>query len=93
MKDPAPRKADNNTLFYFLFHLLPGSRFFVARFLCLLVFRKYLSGFPEMKKLLGLTCSATCQIFWAIWDFPVVSPDRDIAHFAQERLNYQKFGA
>lgn len=35
---------------------------------------------------LGLTYSATCQIYWAVWDFPVLSPDRDILCFAQERL-------
>lgn len=35
---------------------------------------------------IGLTYSATCQIYWVIWDFPVLSPDRDILCFAQERL-------
>ena len=27
---------------------------------------------------LGLTYSATCQIYWVVWDFPVLSPDGDI---------------
>ena len=35
---------------------------------------------------LGLTYSATCQIYWVIWDFPVLSPDRDILCFAQKKL-------
>lgn len=35
---------------------------------------------------LGLTYSATCQIYWVTWDFPILSPDRDILSFAQERL-------
>ena len=34
----------------------------------------------------GLTYSATCQIYWVIWDSPVLSPDRDILCFAQKRL-------
>ncbi|RWR97901.1 clp protease proteolytic subunit chloroplast [Cinnamomum micranthum f. kanehirae] len=34
----------------------------------------------------GLTYSVTCQTYWVIWDFPVLSPDRDILCFAQERL-------
>jgi hypothetical protein len=45
---------------------------------------------------LGLTYSATCQIYWVTWDSPILSPDRDILSFAQERLielSYQKFGA
>ena len=35
---------------------------------------------------LGLTYSATCQIYWVTWDSPILSPDRDILSFAQERL-------
>lgn len=35
---------------------------------------------------LGLTYSATCQIYWVIWDFPVLSPDRDILSFTPKRL-------
>ena len=34
----------------------------------------------------GLTYSATCQIYWVIWYFPVLFPDRDILLFAQQRL-------
>jgi hypothetical protein len=34
----------------------------------------------------GLTYSATCQTYWVIWDFPVLSPDRDTLCFAQKRL-------
>lgn len=33
---------------------------------------------------LGLTYSATCEIYWVTWDFPVLSPDRDIPGFDQE---------
>jgi len=39
---------------------------------------------------LGLTYSATCQIYWVIWDFPVLSPDRDILCFAQKRFGIIK---
>ncbi|KAI3674055.1 hypothetical protein L2E82_52701 [Cichorium intybus] len=31
-------------------------------------------GVLERKMHLGLTYSATCQIYWVIWDFPVFSP-------------------
>ena len=34
----------------------------------------------------GLTYSATCQIYWVIWYFPVLFPDQDILSFAQQRL-------
>jgi len=34
----------------------------------------------------GLTYSATCQIYWVTWNFPILSPDRDIPSFAQKRL-------
>nr|YP_010190994.1 Clp protease proteolytic subunit [Aster sampsonii]QZL13372.1 Clp protease proteolytic subunit [Aster sampsonii] len=39
-----------------------------------MVFQKYLFEVLERKMQLGLTYSATCQIYWAIWDFPVFSP-------------------
>ena len=52
--------------------------------LCLLVFQKYLIEVPGTSIHLGLTYSATCQIYWVIWDFPVLSPDRDILCFAQK---------
>ena len=35
---------------------------------------------------LGLTYSATCQIYWVIWDFPILSPDRDSLGFAPKKL-------
>lgn len=31
---------------------------------------------------LGLTYSATCQIYWVIWYFPILSLDGDILCFA-----------
>jgi hypothetical protein len=34
---------------------------------------------------LGLTYSATCQIYWVIRDFPVISPDRDILSFTPKK--------
>jgi len=34
----------------------------------------------------GLTYSATCQTYWVIWEFPVLSSDRDTLCFAQKRL-------
>ena len=38
----------------------------------------------------GLTYSATCQTYWVIWNFPVLSPGRDTLCFAQKNcLNHQ----
>lgn len=34
---------------------------------------------------LGLTYSATCQIYWVIWDFPILSLDGDILRFASKK--------
>lgn len=63
--------------------------FFIS---CLLAFQKYLFEVLEKEIHLGLTYSATCQIYRAIWDFPIFSLDRDILCFAQKDwLNYQKF--
>lgn len=55
--------------------------FFIS---CLLAFQKYLFEVLEKEIHLGLTYSATCQIYWAIWDFPIFSLDRDILCFAQK---------
>lgn len=57
------------------------SFFFIS---CLLAFQKYLFEVLEKGIHLGLTYSATCQIYWAIWDFPIFSLDRDILCFAQK---------
>ena len=50
------------------------------------MFQKCLFEILERTIYLGLTYSAACQICWVIWYFPVLSLDRDILYFAQERL-------
>nr|YP_009493729.1 ATP-dependent Clp protease proteolytic subunit [Weigela florida]AWN57688.1 ATP-dependent Clp protease proteolytic subunit [Weigela florida] len=48
----------------------------------------------ETKKHLGLTYSATCQVYWVIWDFPVLSPiEISSVSPKKDKLNHQKFGA
>ena len=34
----------------------------------------------------GLTYSVACPIYWVMWYFPVISPDRDIPSFPPNRL-------
>ncbi|KAF7800479.1 clp protease proteolytic subunit chloroplast [Senna tora] len=48
---------------------------------------EYPFEFLERKMQLGLTYSATCQIYWGIWDFPVLFPDRDILSFTPKKID------
>ena len=75
-----------NSLLRFHTKVKYSTRFFFSVILCLLVFQKCLFEILERTIYLGLTYSAACQICWVIWYFPVLSLDRDILYFAQERL-------
>ena len=50
------------------------------------MFQKYLFEVLERKMHRGLTYSATSQIYWVTWNFPILSPNQDIPSFAQKRL-------
>ncbi|KAK1405863.1 hypothetical protein QVD17_42466 [Tagetes erecta] len=54
----------------------------------------YLFEVLERKMHLGLTYSATWQIYWVIWDFPVFSPiEISSVSPTKDSFNHQKFGA
>jgi hypothetical protein len=68
----------------FLIEVNKGYAFFGSNF-GILGIPKVSFQRPGTEKL-GLTYSATCQIYWVIWDLPVLFPDRDILCFAEEIL-------
>lgn len=68
----------------FLIEVNKGYAFFGSNF-GILGIPKVSFQRPRTEKL-GLTYSATCQIYWVIWDLPLLFPDRDILCFAEEIL-------